>query len=129
MVSLLDMIKETDLHVGFSREFKSTASHEALDPTTLQKRLLLCLYALGTNMGLRQVSMGDHGENYDSLRYVNERYINRASLRNAIGQVVKATLEARQPHIWGEGSMACAAEARKFGNLGRKPENRVAYPL
>jgi hypothetical protein len=106
MVSLLDMLKETDLRVGFSQEFKSTASREALDPATLQKRLLLCLYGLGTNTGLKQVSMGDHGENYDSLRYVYERYINRASLRNAIGQVVNATFEARQPHIWGEGSMA-----------------------
>jgi TnpA family transposase len=118
MVSLLDMLKETDLRVGFSREFKSSASREVLDTDTLQKRLLLCLYALGTNTGLKQVSMGDHGESYDSLRYVYQRYINRASMRNAIGQVVNATLEARQPHIWGEGSMACAADARKFGTWG-----------
>ena len=118
MVNLLDMLKETDLRVGLSREFRSTASREALEPATLQKRLLLCLYGLGTNTGLKQVSMGDHGESYDSLRYVYERYINRASLRNAIGQVVNATFEARQPHIWGEGSMACAADARKFGTWG-----------
>ncbi len=118
MVSLLDMLKETDLRVGFSREFKSSASRDALDPNALQKRLLLCLYGLGTNTGLKQVSMGDHGESYDSLRYVYERYINRAALRNAIGQVVNATLEARQPHIWGEGSMACAADARQFGTWG-----------
>jgi hypothetical protein len=39
MVNLLDMLKETDLRVGFSREFKSTASREALDPETLQKRM------------------------------------------------------------------------------------------
>ncbi len=118
IVNLLDMLKETDLRVGFSLEFKSTASREALDPATLQKRLLLCLYALGTNTGLKQVSMGDHGESYESLRYVYERYITHASLRNAIGQVVNATLEVRQPHIWGEGSMACAADARKFGTWG-----------
>jgi len=118
MVNLLDMLKETDLRVGFSQEFKITASRETLDPATLQKRLLLCLYALGTNTGLKQVSMGDHGESYESLRYVYERYINRASLKNAIGQVVNATLAARQPHIWGEGSMACAADARKFGTWG-----------
>ncbi len=118
MVNLLDMLKETDLRVGFSRELRSITSREALDPATLQKRLLLCLYGLGTNTGLKQVSMGDHGETYDSLRYVYERYINRASLRNAISQVVNATFEARQPHIWGEGSMACAADARKFGTWG-----------
>lgn len=118
MVSLLDMLKEADLRIGFSQDFKSTASREVLDTHTLQKRLLLCLYALGTNTGLKQVSMGDHGETYDKLRYVYERYINRVSLRNAIGRVVNATLEARQPHIWGEGSMACAADARKFSTWG-----------
>lgn len=118
LVSLLDILKETDLRIGFSREFKSAAAREVLDSTTLQKRLLLCLYGLGTNTGLKQVSMGDHGARYDSLRYVYERYINSASLRNAIAQVVNATLEARQPHIWGEGSMACAADARKFGTWG-----------
>jgi len=63
-------------------------------------------------------SFGHCGESYDSLRYVYERYINRASLRNAISQVVNATFEVRQPHIWGEGSMACAADARKFGTWG-----------
>jgi TnpA family transposase len=62
--------------------------------------------------------MGDHGESYDSLRYVYERYINRASLRQVIGQVVNATLDIRQPHIWGEGNMACAADARQFGTWG-----------
>jgi TnpA family transposase len=118
MVSLLDMLKETDLRVNFTREFKSVASREALHPAVLQKRLLLCLYGLGTNTGLKQVSMGDHGESYDSLRYVYERFVNPAALRNAIGQLVNATLAVRQPHIWGEGSMACAADARKFGTWG-----------
>jgi TnpA family transposase len=67
---------------------------------------------------LKQVSRGDHGESYDRLRYVYERYINRASLRHAISQVVNATLDIRQSHIWDEGSMACAADARKFGTWG-----------
>jgi hypothetical protein len=36
MVNLLDMLKETDLRVGFSRAFRGTASREVLDaPTTL----------------------------------------------------------------------------------------------
>lgn len=39
-------------------------------------------------------------------------------LRHAIGRLVNATLQVRQPHIWGEGSMACAADARKVGSWG-----------
>jgi hypothetical protein len=49
MTSLLDMLKETDLRTDFSKAFKSATGRESLDPTTLQKRLLLCLYGLGTN--------------------------------------------------------------------------------
>ena len=41
-----DILKETDLRVGITPQFASVASHEALDPETLQRRLLLCLYGL-----------------------------------------------------------------------------------
>ena len=33
-----------------------------LDAETLQRRLLLCLYGLGTNAGPKRVANGDHGE-------------------------------------------------------------------
>ena len=49
MTSLLDILKETDLRVGITRHFASLTSHEALDAETLQRRLLLCRYGLGTN--------------------------------------------------------------------------------
>jgi hypothetical protein len=39
MTSLLDMLKETDLGLGFSKAFKSATGRESLDPATLQKRL------------------------------------------------------------------------------------------
>ena len=42
---------------------------EHLDRLTLQKRLLLCLYALGTNTGLKRMSGGDANENYKDLLY------------------------------------------------------------
>ena len=59
MTSLLDVLKETDLRVGFSDAFHSVASREMLDRTTLQPRLLRCLYGLGTNTGLKRVIAGD----------------------------------------------------------------------
>ncbi|MHC4610675.1 MAG: Tn3 family transposase, partial [Planctomycetota bacterium] len=118
MTSLLDVLKETDLQVGFTGEFKSVASRVILDPATRQRRLLLCLYGLGTNVGLKGVSMGEHGEDYESLRYVRERFIQKESLQNAIARVTNATLAARQPHIWGEGSVACASDSRKFAARG-----------
>jgi len=39
----------------------------------------------------------------------------RESLREAIAQVVNATLRARHPGIWGEGTTACAADSKQFG--------------
>jgi Tn3 transposase DDE domain len=52
--SLLDILKETDLRVDFTRNFKSMGTREIIDRETLQKRLLLCLYGMGTNTGLKE---------------------------------------------------------------------------
>ncbi|MEO1645365.1 MAG: Tn3 family transposase, partial [Chloroflexota bacterium] len=118
MISLLDMLKEADLRCNFTALFQTAASREVLSPAVRQKRLLLCLYALGTNIGLKQASMGDHGESVDNLRHIYERYINSASLRSANARLVNAILEARLSHIWGEGTMACAADSRQVSSRG-----------
>ena len=70
MPRLLDLVKETDLRVGFTEQFKSAASREHLDRATIQKRVLLCLYGLGTNTGLKRVSGAEHGESYKDLLYM-----------------------------------------------------------
>lgn len=113
--SLLDMLKETALRVEFTSLFKSAATHEKLDRDTLQKRLLLCLFGLGTNTGLKRVSAGDHGESYRDLLYVRRRFLTKDNLRAAIAQVVNAILHVRQTHIWGESTTACASDSKKFG--------------
>jgi hypothetical protein len=55
MTSLLDVLKETDLRVGFTEAFKSLGTREVLERHTVQQRLLLCLYGLGTNTGLKRM--------------------------------------------------------------------------
>ncbi len=54
MTYLLDILKETDLRASFTEQFKTVANREILDRETLQKRLILSLYGLGTNTGLSQ---------------------------------------------------------------------------
>src|SRR5262249_22714397 len=98
---LLDMLKEADLRIGFTEQFVSAGVREHLDRAALQKRLLLCLYALGTNTGLKRMSGGDHGETYKDLLYVRRRFLHRDALRNAIAQVANAIFQTRLPHIWG----------------------------
>lgn len=115
MTSLLDILKETDLRINFSQHFKSVSTREVLGSCTLQKRLLLCLYGLGTNAGIKRLSDEVKGDNYQDLLYVKRHFVHKDQLRNAIGCVANAIFNARNPVIWGEGSTACASDSKKFG--------------
>jgi len=115
LTSLLDIVKEADLQTGFTDCFKGVGDRQILDQSTLQPRLLLTLYALGTNTGLKRVlAGGDSSFTYDELRHIRERYIHRDALRAAIAKVVNATLKVRQTQIWGEGTMGCASDSKKI---------------
>lgn len=115
MTSLLDILKEADLRVGFTECFKSVASREALDHETIQKRLLLCLYGLGTNTGLKRVGDGTPGINFYDLRYIKRRFINKGQLRNAVAKVVNAIFRIRLPEIWGKGQQRAPATLKSLG--------------
>ena len=115
MTSLLDMLKETDLRVNFTQHFKSVSSRENLNQKILQKRLLICLYGLGTNTGIKRLSLGELGEKYQDLFYVRRKFIHKSQLRNAIAEIINATFSVRLPHIWGEGTTTCASDSKKFG--------------
>jgi TnpA family transposase len=114
MTSLLDILKETDLRVGFTQLFRSPTAWENLDHETLQYRLLLALYGLGTGAGLKRVGMGHNGVSYRDLLYIRRRFITKDHLRQAIAQVVNEIFEVRLPEIWGEGTTACASDSRHF---------------
>jgi len=58
MTSLLDVLKEAELRVGFTSLFKGLGNRVILYRETLQRRLLLCLYGLGSNTGLKRVLVG-----------------------------------------------------------------------
>jgi len=115
LTGLLDIVKEADLHTGFTECFKSSGDRQILDQKILQPRLLLTLYALGTNTGLKRVLAGDERAfTFDELRHVRERYIHKDALRAAIIKVVNATLKIRQSRIWGEGTTSCASDSKKL---------------
>jgi TnpA family transposase len=80
----------------------------------LRRRLLLCLFALGTNMGIKQLAAGEHGETEAQLRHVRRLYVNRDNLRRAITRLVNATFQVRDQALWGTGT-ACASDSKKFG--------------
>jgi TnpA family transposase len=114
MTGLLDILKEADLRIGFTQAFSTAASRAATDPDDVRRRLLLCLYGLGTNAGLKRLVVGDHGFTYKELLHTRRRYIDAESLRDATRRVVNATLAARDPAVWGEGTTACASDSTHF---------------
>ncbi|HEY5356903.1 MAG TPA: Tn3 family transposase [Streptosporangiaceae bacterium] len=115
-IDLLDILKDTAFLTGFTDELASVASREVLDKATLRRRLLLCLFALGTNMGIRQMAAtGEHGEDEGGLRRVRATHITRENLRAAIARVVNETLAAREAEWWGTATTT-ASDSKRFGS-------------
>jgi TnpA family transposase len=119
MTGLLDVLKETALDVGFLEAFQTSGARVVLDPDVLHRRLLLCLYGLGTNAGLKRVAAGADDTTYPELLHVRRRFIHVEALRDAIRRVANATLAVRNPTIWGEVGTACASDSKKFGAWDR----------
>ena len=118
---LLDVLVEADQRAGITPHFKSFLTRENMGKGDLQQRLLLSLYGLGTNTGLKRVAAGQDGVGYADLKYVRRHYIHPGALRAANAAVVNATLATRRTDIWGEGTTSCASDAKKYpawdGNL------------
>jgi Tn3 transposase DDE domain len=115
MTSLLDMVKEADLRLGFTEALKSPTAYETLERSVLQPRLLLCLHGIGTNAGLQRMAGLESGVTAKDLAYVRRRYISVDALRRAIAIVADGTLEARNPDIWGSATTACASDSKHYG--------------
>ena len=69
------MFKEADLRVGFTDAFATAASRAATERDAVRRRLLLCLYGLGTNAGLKRLAVGPHGFSYKELLHTRRRYM------------------------------------------------------
>jgi len=112
--NLLDILKEADLKTQFTRCFTSTASRAALSKDDLSRKLLLTLYGLGTNAGLKSMAAGPNNISYKELLHVRRRYIHRDNLRQAIQCITNETFKARLPEIWGKSTTSCASDSTKF---------------
>lgn len=113
-INLIDILKEADFRTNFTSNFHTVANKEAIDQDKLLKRLLLCLYATGSNIGLKRVSGANEDSSYADLRYVKRRYINIDNVRAAIVDVVNALIKIRDPKIWSEATTACSCDSKKI---------------
>jgi hypothetical protein len=114
-VELIDIVKEVDLRLNFTSAFRTAARREVLDPAVLQRRLLLSLFGIGTNVGLKRVASQQPSVTFEELRYVKRRYVNKEALRTAVAEIVNGTFAIRQATIWGEATTSCASDSKQFG--------------
>ena len=114
MTSLLDMVKETALDTGVLREFTTAGQYQKIDQGALNQRLLLCLYALGTNAGIKRISAATSNATYDQLLHVRRRFIDAESMRQANRQIANAIMGIRDPELWGEQGTASASDSKQF---------------
>ncbi|MEV2226198.1 transposase [Nocardia vinacea] len=111
---LIDMVKEAVLRTGCLRGITSVADRGSMPEDVLAQRLLLAIYAYGTNTGIKSVS-GGTGHSEDEIRYARRRYLNAEAARKIAIEIANATFSARRSRIWGESSTAIASDSTHFG--------------
>ena len=82
-LGLLDILKEADLRVGLTSELIDLYGKTSLDKTNLRQRLLMCLFATGTNTEFNKVCNGSDISAED-LRYTKKRAFSPIALRHVI---------------------------------------------
>jgi TnpA family transposase len=115
MTDLIDVLMETARQTGFLDAFATSGDRVILDGDTLRQRLVLCLYGLGTNAGLKRISAGTVDASYAELLHVRHRFIHKEALRSATALVTNAILAMRDRRIWGEAGTVSASDSTKVG--------------
>jgi len=116
ILDLLDVLIEADKHVEFSRFFYSTGQRQVLDRKDVKERLILCLFGIATNLGLKRIHAATQPDcSYDDLLYFRKRFVSIDPVRSAITALTNRILELRNPEIWGC-STACASDGKYIGS-------------
>ena len=113
-VPLIDVLKETVLRTGCLQAVTSVAGSGTLPPDVLAERLMLAIYAYGTNTGIRSVISGAPGHSEEDVRYARRRYLTPDAARTIAIAIADATFAARDRGLWGEGSTAVASDSTHF---------------
>ena len=110
-IHLIDILKESDLRVNFTEALQTIGKSSHISSQDLQKRLLLCIFGIGSNTGLKRISIANKDLNYNDLRYVKKRYINATNIRNTIRIMVNNVLRIRNVNVWGTATTTVACDS------------------
>lgn len=112
VVDLLDVLKEVDLFENITQGFTTAGNREILSREIIRERLLLSIFAIGTNTGLKRISGASLGKvTHEDLRHIKRFFLNADELRDAIARVVNAIYRVRDPLIWGEATSVCGSDS------------------
>jgi TnpA family transposase len=100
------------LRTGCLQTVTSVATGGSIPADVLAERLLLAIYAYGTNTGIKAVAAGgQRGHSESQIRYVRSRYLSLEAARAIAVQIANATFAARNAKLWGAGSTAVASDS------------------
>jgi len=116
--TVLGMIKSEPGNVSLESmmtEVSAVAGGGALPVEVLAERLMLAIYAYGTNTGIRAVAAGGgHAHSEEQLRYARRRYLSREAAQEVAIEIANATFAIRRQSLWGAGSTAVASDSTHF---------------
>lgn len=112
--NLIDMIKEVDLENRFTRDFISYGQKIYLTPHEISERILLAIYGMGTNVGLKHMCAGNTHVSEHQLRHIKNYFLSTDNLKNALSKVANALFKVRLKEIWGDMPIAVASDSTQF---------------
>lgn len=115
-INLIDILKEADILINFTKNLETITKSSSVADHNLRKRLLLCIYGIGSNTGLKRISIANGDVNYSDLRYTKKRYINATNVRNTIRFIINNILKIRNPDIWGIATTTVACDSTKVSS-------------
>lgn len=113
-INLLDAFKEANIRIGFIDHMETVGLFSRFEKDKLVTRLLLGLYAIGSNTGIKRISIANPDADESDLQYVKRRYINSTNVRLAIREAVNAVIKIRDPAIWGNATTSVACDSKKL---------------
>jgi TnpA family transposase len=116
-ISLLDILKETDLRIGLTTELIDMVDKTSIPHDLLRQRLLLCIFAIATNTEFKKVCIGVDGSDAADLSYVRKRFLTPEAMRYMIAKLVNNILSIRNKDVWGELNCSFASDSTKFASL------------
>jgi TnpA family transposase len=106
------MLKEAILRTSCLDAVTGAGGRTDMPREVLAERLILALYAYGTNTGIKAIAGAGHSER--DIRYVRQRYLTADVARVIATQIANATFAVRERAVWGAGTTTVASDSTHF---------------